>query len=81
MYYLKFGFEFPVIIYGIVDFLNAKLGDKRLISWQEQKLQETEVGCDNVERKLVCLNLVLIVTDNSLCPVLRFFGASLTLQS
>lgn len=38
MHYLNFGFEFPVFRYGIVDFHNAKLGDKSLISWQEHKL-------------------------------------------
>lgn len=38
IHYLNFGLEFPVIIYEIVDFDNAKLGNKRLITWQEHKL-------------------------------------------
>jgi len=45
IYYLNFGFEFSVITYGIVDFHNPRLGNKRLISWQEHKLWETKVGC------------------------------------
>ena len=48
-YYLNFGFEFSVITHGIVDFRNPKFGNKRLISWQEHKLWETKVCCNNGE--------------------------------